>query len=76
MKIGTIAMEMDIAGVNLIEGSRSRITAKAAKKDASIKAISPSFFIKKFSPFVCINAYLKGELFRKWASTHPSTSLR
>ncbi len=46
-KIGTIAIEMEILGDSLIDGSISRITANAAINEASSKTTRRMFFIKK-----------------------------
>jgi len=47
IKIGTIAKEIEIHGPILMDGSKSKINANAAKNEASISACSRILFIKK-----------------------------
>lgn len=47
IKIGTMAIEIEIHGDRLIDGKRSRVKANAAKKAASIIATNDNFFIIK-----------------------------
>src|SRR5690625_5692673 len=50
IKIGTIASEMDIDGIGLMEGKKSNNIASAAKIDTSIIACKLNFFPIKKSP--------------------------
>ena len=47
--MGTIANEIDIFGIGLIDGSKSKMSANAAKNEISIKASKLTFF-KIISP--------------------------